>query len=96
MDRRRRPALCVPVVSSAGAARSLEALGAGVVIESLDPAAWADRVEALLSEPGAWSGAAERGPELARAFTYEQFVMGARPLLGLDAAPEPGRLQELA
>ena len=87
---------CVPIVSSAGDARSLEALGAGVVIESFEPAAWADSVETLLSEPRVWSRAAERGPALARAFTYEQFAEEARLLLGLDAEPPAGELRELA
>ena len=81
---------CVPVVTSVGGARGLEKHGAGLVLRTRDPVQWAARLQALLEDDGAWRTLAERGPELACAFTYERFVERARALLSADAsAPEP-------
>jgi hypothetical protein len=78
---------CVPVAADVGAARGLERARAGVVIPSHDPARWAAGLEDLLAAEPAWRELAGRGPALARGFTCERFLDGARVALGLDAGP---------
>jgi glycosyltransferase involved in cell wall biosynthesis len=77
---------CVPFASRVGAARGLEQAGAGVVLASRDPAEWAGRIRALLEAPSRWRAVADRGPKIARLFTYERFQEQARSILLPDAA----------
>ncbi len=78
---------CVPVVAAVGGAPGLERLGAGLMLESRCPQAWADRVQRLLADEARWQALAQQGPALARSFTYERFRERAGALLGLDRAP---------
>jgi hypothetical protein len=80
---------CVPVISHVGAARGLERAAAGMVIPSMVPGVWAVRVESLLGDEAAWRAFADRGPALARSFTYEEFLAGARSVLRLDESSRP-------
>ena len=77
---------CVPFASDIGAAGGLERSGAGLVIPTLHPAAWALRLKELFDDEALWCAAADRGPALARSFTYERFLEGARNVLRLDEA----------
>jgi glycosyltransferase involved in cell wall biosynthesis len=77
---------CVPVAADVGAARGLEHARAGMVIPSYVPAVWALRLESLLQDETSWRALADAGPAIARLFTYEQFLAGARSVLRLDQA----------
>ena len=79
---------CVPFASRVGAALGLEEAGAGVALASRDPSEWAGRIRALLEDTSRWRAVADRGPALARLFTYERFQEQARSILLSDRAPE--------
>ncbi|MEZ5362583.1 MAG: glycosyltransferase [Bryobacterales bacterium] len=82
---------CVPLAAKTGAATGLARSGAGHVLASYDPQAWADQISRLLEDEPVWRTCAEKGPRLAREFTYERFADGARAVLQLPVG-EPERI----
>lgn len=55
--------------------------GAGIPLRTLEPSAYADAIEALVSDPEEWKTLADRGQLAAERFTYEVYVERLAQLL---------------